>query len=219
TVAGAKVDVNGCELDSDGDGVRDSADNCPDTVPGATVDASGCELDSDHDGVLDSGDKCPNTPAGTPVNADGCEPDDDADGVANSADLCPGTPAGDEVSPFGCSLIRAIALEGVNFLSNDDTLTEASSVILDRVANVLIANGDLVVEIAGHTDAQGPDAYNLDLSQRRAASVRTYLIDKGVPKDRLSSKGYGETEPVADNRTAEGRAKNRRVELRPANQP
>ncbi|MCB1738330.1 MAG: OmpA family protein, partial [Gammaproteobacteria bacterium] len=203
----------------DADGVKDSADQCPNTVAGANVDAKGCERDSDKDGVLDSADRCPNTPKGMVVDANGCPPDDDADGVPNVSDLCLATPAGDKVGPLGCSLNRDITLKGVNFLSNADTLTEESMVILDHIAEVLIANGDLTVEVAGHTDSQGNDAYNLDLSQRRAASVRQYLIDKGVPGTRLSSAGFGETQPVADNGTAEGRAQNRRVELRRTKAP
>jgi OOP family OmpA-OmpF porin len=110
---------------------------------------------------------------------------------------------------------RKLTLEGVNFDNNSSNLRPESLTILDKAVETLKAWGDVKVEVAGHTDSVSSDAYNLDLSQRRAETVRAYLIDKGVAADRLSAKGYGESQPVADNKTEEGRFKNRRVELIP----
>lgn len=107
-----------------------------------------------------------------------------------------------------------IALKGVNFHTNSAELTADSVATLNRAVQTLKDNPDIHAEVAAHTDSQGKDSYNLDLSNRRAASVMNYLVDHGIDATRLSSKGYGETQPTADNATAEGRAQNRRVELR-----
>ena len=173
--------------------------------------------DSDGDGVIDALDKCPTTPAGSTVNAQGCEPDGDADGVVDSMDKCPTTPAGDRVDSKGCSLPKAFNLIGVNFDNNKDTLRADTIAILDDAVATLKRYHALRVEIAGHTDSANSDAYNLDLSQRRANAVLNLFVGKGVEADRLSAKGYGEAEPIADNSTSEGRLKNRRVELRSLN--
>lgn len=108
---------------------------------------------------------------------------------------------------------ETIALTGVNFASNSDELTPASIVILDGAVATLKRRGNIRVEVGAHTDSRGQDAYNLDLSQRRAAAVKDYLVAHGIAASRLTSRGYGETRPIADNGTAAGRAKNRRVEL------
>ncbi len=197
--------------DSDGDGVPDDKDECPYTPKGVKVDARGCELDSDGDGVADSKDKCPGTPAGIKVDSNGCELDSDGDGVVDSKDHCPGTPAGVKVDMHGCP--EAVVLEGVNFKHDSAKLTDSAKTVLDGVAETLRARPDMHVTIVGHTDSQGTDAYNMGLSQRRAESVRAYLVSKGVNASNLSARGDGESKPIADNKTAEGRAKNRRVEL------
>jgi OOP family OmpA-OmpF porin len=217
TSKGAKVNAEGCELDGDGDGVVDALDKCPTTPAGRSVNAEGCELDGDGDGVVDALDKCPTTPAGRKVNAAGCELDGDGDGVLDSADQCPTTPAGDRVDSKGCSLPTVLNLKGVNFDNNKDTLRPDAAAILDDAVATLKRYPALKVEIAGHTDSANSDAYNLDLSQRRAKSVLDYFVGHGVEADRLSAKGYGEAEPIADNATADGRFKNRRVELRSQN--
>ena len=213
TAADAPVDRSGCELDCDGDGVVNSKDNCPRTPAGAAVDAQGCELDSDGDGVTDSNDRCPETPAGAQVDARGCELDSDGDGVLNAADLCPHTAAGVEVDVTGCERAQPILLRGVNFHYDTANLTPEAMSILDGVARSLLNYPELRLEVAGHTDSSGDDAYNLDLSQRRSEAVRTYLISKGVNADMFSAHGYGEERPVVSNATAAGRAENRRVEL------
>ncbi len=217
TPAGRKVNAEGCELDSDGDGVVDALDKCPGTPAGAKVDANGCELDSDGDGVVDRLDQCPGTPAGRKVNAKGCDLDSDGDGVIDVMDQCPNTPAGDRVDSKGCSLPRVIHLKGVNFDNDKDILRPDAIAILDEATATLKRYPGMKVEVAGHTDNRASDAHNLDLSQRRAKAVMDYFVGKGVEAGRLSAKGYGETEPIADNSKAEGRAQNRRVELRVLN--
>jgi len=109
---------------------------------------------------------------------------------------------------------KPVILQGVNFEFDKAVLTADSRQILDRVAASLLAHPEVKVEVGGHTDSVGSDAYNLNLSHQRAEAARDYLINKGVPASRLTAKGYGETKPIADNNTAEGRAKNRRVELK-----
>jgi OOP family OmpA-OmpF porin len=107
-----------------------------------------------------------------------------------------------------------VILRGVEFATNAATLTEGSRPVLDAVAEDLKIHPLVQVELQGHTDSRGADAYNLDLSQRRADSVRDYLVSRGVPGTRLTARGYGETDPIADNATAAGRAENRRVVMK-----
>jgi len=214
TPANVKVDDKGCPLDSDGDGVADYMDKCPGTPAGVSVDSSGCPVDSDGDGVADYMDKCPGTPAGAPVDANGCPTDTDGDGIADYLDKCPNTPAGIKVDNNGCPLAVKIELRGVNFDNNSAKLQSGSSDVLDGTAAILKRYPDLKVEIGGHTDSSGAASYNKMLSQKRAESVRKYLISKGAKAGNLTSRGYGESSPVADNKTRAGRAKNRRVEMK-----
>ncbi len=148
-------------------------------------------------------------PAATPA-----EGDSDADGVADSEDLCPDTPPGIRVEPTGCAGNAPIILEGVSFRYDSHELSGKSHTILDRVAAILRQQPSLRLEIAGHTDTQGKPAYNQWLSQQRAATVMDYLVKQGVNPDNLTARGYGSQQPIADNRTREGLASNRRVELR-----
>ena len=140
--------------------------------------------------------------------------DRDADGVPDSKDLCLDSLAGVTVDATGCVADAPIALEGVNFRYDSDALTNPSRAVLDQVARILLEQPTLKVEIAGHSDTQGNAAYNLWLSEQRAKSVMTYLVTQGVPAERLSAHGYGGSQPIADNTTREGLARNRRVELR-----
>ncbi|MEM9383491.1 MAG: OmpA family protein [Pseudomonadota bacterium] len=211
---GAIVDSTGCELDSDGDGVPDRIDRCPGTTRGVEVDSNGCALDSDGDGVPDYRDRCPNTPPGTPVGEDGCSLDDDGDGVLNVNDDCPNTPAGVRVDFRGCEIRDEISLPGVNFENNSDILLPSSVRTLNGAVDTLRRYADLVVECDGHTDSRGAAEYNQNLSQRRAVAVCDYLEGRGIDGDRLSARGYGESQPIASNETAEGRAANRRVTLK-----
>jgi OOP family OmpA-OmpF porin len=216
TAPGTPVDTSGCPLDDDGDGVVNAADKCPGTPAGAKVDATGCEPDSDADGVADSRDQCPNTPPGAKVDDKGCELDSDGDGVVDSQDKCPGTPKGDRVDAVGCTFKEELVLQGVVFETNSAELRAESIPVLDNAISTLKRYPELKIEVAGHTDSRGSDAYNLQLSSRRAESVRKYLADGGVT-NALTSRGYGERQPVASNNTEEGRQQNRRVVLRVLN--
>ncbi len=213
TMPNSKVNADGCEPDGDNDGVADDIDRCPATAESLQVDFFGCESDSDNDGVTDSTDKCPATAEATRVNTEGCEVDSDSDGVVNSKDICPSTQQGDDVDETGCSALTDMVLTGVGFKPGSAVFTDNSKPVLNKVADILLHRKGLEFEVAGHTDSQGSAASNLKLSQLRAEAVLSYLTDKGVDTGLFSAKGYGEVEPVADNKTAEGRAINRRVEL------
>jgi outer membrane protein OmpA-like peptidoglycan-associated protein len=176
--------------------------------------------DRDADGVPDGVDECKNTPAGDKVDAKGCSlpKDADGDGVNDDKDRCPNTPAGVKVDEDGCQVLfeatkKTLILEGVNFQTGKADLTPESQVILDAVASSLVANEEIKVQVGGHTDNTGSAAVNKRLSAARAESVRQYLISKGVAATRLSAAGFGPSKPVASNKTAAGRAQNRRVEL------
>jgi OOP family OmpA-OmpF porin len=206
-------------MDSDGDGIVDTLDQCPETPNGMDVDADGCPMDSDGDGVPDAMDKCPQTPAGTEVDSAGCPVDSDGDGVADAADKCPGTPAGVQVDASGCP--RTVLKTGaaawtfneISFDVGKADITPRSYPLLDEIAAALIARPALSIDVEGHTDNTGSRAYNMDLSQRRAQSVVDYLSEKGVSTSRLSAKGYGPDRPIAENTTPQGRSKNRRVQF------
>ena len=224
TPAGAVVDANGCPTDADGDGVFDGLDQCDNTPSGAVVDADGCPTDSDGDGVFDGIDQCDNTPSGAVVDANGCPSDEDGDGVLDGIDQCPGTPAGREVDAAGCAEFEAALAQGrlilrdVNFAFNSSELAQDSQDNLDRVAVALrsaIANRPgISIEVQGHTDSVGSESYNQGLSERRAASVRDYVVSvEPSIADALTTNGYGESQPIASNDTDEGRAQNRRVEF------
>lgn len=198
-------------VDSDGDGVADGDDQCPDTPQGVKVDDKGCPLDSDGDGVADYMDKCPDTPKGAPVDANGCPLDSDGDGVADYMDKCPNTPAGATVDSEGC--LKELILRNVHFELNSAQLTTESRETLAPIADALKDRPDIKeLVVVGHTDSSGSASYNQQLSEKRAQSVADYLESAGV-KVKITAKGMGETSPVADNSTTEGRAENRRVEL------
>ncbi|AXS83540.1 MULTISPECIES: OmpA family protein [Marinobacter] len=205
-------------VDSDGDGVPDSRDQCPGTPAGTTVDSTGCEPDADRDGVVDSRDDCPNTPPGAEVDSRGCELDSDNDGIVNSQDLCPNTAAGAEVDETGCEgvveTIETFTIE-VQFPTNSSVIGNAFDSEIRRVADFLKANPETIVEIAGHSDSRGTADYNRALSQRRAEAVAGRLTGPlGVDPSRVNAVGYGEEAPIASNDTVDGRAANRRVEAR-----
>lgn len=145
--------------------------------------------------------------------------DQDKDGVLDNVDKCPDTPPGVAVDAYGCTRKGSITLEGVTFEYNSAKLKPESRTALDAVAADLKKYPKLSIELQGHTDSAGSDAYNLKLSQQRADSVRTYLLDQGVPAGGLVAKGYGESQPIADNKTEEGRALNRRVVMYVINNP
>ena len=138
--------------------------------------------------------------------------DADNDGVIDADDQCADTPANITVNDKGCSNIF-VEIEGVNFEPNSFELTEQSKVILDEAIVTISASPELHIEVQAHTDYKGSGEANLELSEQRALSVKAYLVSKGVNENQLTAKGYGESMPIADNKTAEGRARNRRVEL------
>lgn len=175
--------------------------------------------DSDGDGVPDSLDECPNTPAGVKVDSRGCPLDSDGDGVPDYLDQCPGTPKSFKVDAVGCIIEQTVILRTVNFEFNKDTLTSEAKDALDLVAAGLASQPKLTVQIDGHTDSKGSPAYNLNLSKKRAAAVRQYMIGKGVAATRLAAEGFGESKPIASNDTEAGRAENRRVEFQVLNKP
>ena len=214
TPRGTSVDAYGCEVDSDGDGVKDSMDKCPGTPSGVSVDSEGCPMDSDGDGVTDDKDKCPNTVSGAKVGPDGCELDGDNDGVVDRLDECPDSAPGVQVDIKGCEIKDEIRLPGVNFESNSDRLLPGATNVLDDAVATLKKNPTITVEVAGHTDSDGAAEYNEGLSARRATTVRDYLASNDISVNRMTVRGYGESQPIADNGTREGKAQNRRVVLR-----
>ena len=224
-------DFDGCpDYDNDGDGVRDLDDKCDNTPEGVEVGPDGCpDDDLDGDGIPNKYDKCPEDPEDIDgfEDGDGCpDVDNDKDGIPDTADDCPNQPetVNDFLDEDGCpddpnekvviSKDKIIITEPVYFATNKAAILPQSFEILDEVARVMSENPQIeLVRVEGHTDDRGRDEYNLDLSQKRADSVRTYLLDKGISRNRLESVGYGEAQPIADNETADGRAKNRRVEF------
>lgn len=211
--------------DADGDGVVDSKDRCPGTPSGAVVDANGCPVDSDGDGVPDGLDRCERTPKGATVDRNGCPSDSDGDGVLDGIDQCADTSKDLAVDKKGCPIPigdvgqeflekNAVAFN-VEFASDKWDIRPSSYAALDRVGEVLNDWTDAEVEVAGHTDSQGSDKHNELLSQRRAESVKAYLIRKfpRIRAENLKPVGFGEKKPIASNDTAEGRASNRRVEF------
>jgi outer membrane protein OmpA-like peptidoglycan-associated protein len=139
--------------------------------------------------------------------------DSDQDGIGNKTDLCPNSATGTVVDKLGCRHAKAIILDGVNFKTNSAKLTHKSLAILDQVVNALSKIPKMQLEISGHTDSDGGEASNLNLSQRRAEATLAYLKSHGVDISEMTAKGYGESKAIANNSTAEGKAKNRRVEL------
>ena len=226
TPTGVRVDANGCPLDTDGDGVADYMDKCPNTPAYTQVDDAGCPVDTDQDGVADYMDKCPNTRRGAKVDASGCPLDSDGDGVVDYMDNCPGTPKGTPVDYSGCPLPQATKsakvtdvgtwlYEDIQFDTGSAKIKPASYAVLDEIAELLVSTPSLKVEIQGHTDSAGSRDMNVRLSKDRANSVAAYLVNKGVSADQLTTEGYGPSRPIASNDSAAGRAKNRRVELKP----
>lgn len=211
--------LNGCP-DSDGDGILDKDDACPNKAGIAKY--KGCPIpDTDGDGINDEEDKCP-TVAGL-ARYQGCPiPDTDGDGINDEEDKCP-TVAG-VAENFGCpkideAIIQKIeyAAKNVYFASGKFTLLSKSFKPLNDVAKIMNDNPDLKLDISGHTDNTGDAAKNQTLSENRAKSVLDYLVKKGVDASRVTSAGYGQDQPIADNNTAAGRAKNRRVEIKVRN--
>ncbi|WP_276485719.1 OmpA family protein [Paraflavitalea pollutisoli] len=214
--------TKGCP-DKDGDGVADQVDKCPDVAGVAAY--QGCPVpDTDKDGVNDLEDKCPNE-AG-PASNQGCplpkpkpEPDTDGDGVIDKEDQCP-TEAGTKANN-GCPVLRKEVIEQVNFAARNIlfqtgsvTVDASSYAALNEIVSILQKNPKLRLNINGYTDNVGAITSNKEISQKRADAVKKYLNEKGIAINRLTAKGHGPANPIADNNTVAGRVKNRRVELK-----
>jgi outer membrane protein OmpA-like peptidoglycan-associated protein len=207
--------------DKDGDGIPDANDRCVDVAedPDGYQDTDGCPDDDDGDGLADAVDRCPALVG--PAENGGCpDSDRDADAVVDRLDECPDVPGPAESR--GCPRSGAVKLSGekiefegtVYFDTDKDVIQERSFELLDGIATVIKAHPEVGrIRVEGHTDAQGPREHNLDLSKRRAKAVVRHLAGKGVDEQRLRSEGFGPDRPVADNKTIDGRAKNRRVEF------
>jgi outer membrane protein OmpA-like peptidoglycan-associated protein len=217
-------DLDGCpDPDNDGDRIMDTMDQCPDLPEDfdGFQDEDGCpEADNDGDGIIDGRDQCPEQAEDLDgfEDEDGCpEEDNDEDGVLDEVDQCPNTPARTAVDQNGCPRVEEIQqdliLEGVTFVTASAQLTPESLGILSSVAESLMAWPDVRIEIRGHTDSTGSPEGNRDLSHRRALAVKDSLVHLGVTPTRITAIGYGEDYPLANNRTAEGRKINRRVEI------
>ncbi len=203
--------LNGCP-DKDGDGVADYQDKCPEVF--GTTSLLGCP-DKDNDGVTDSEDYCPDLKGFTELH--GC-PDMDGDGVLENIDKCPKVAGIERLE--GCPEIKEDlkktlqkASMGIQFEPGKALLQKQSFIVLDQVVTLLEQNNNYRLFIGGHTDNVGDPAANLELSEKRARAVQMYLLSKGIDSSRLYFSGYGDTKPVADNGTKEGRIKNKRIEL------
>ncbi len=228
-------DQDGCpETDTDRDGIWDADDNCPNEPEDldSFLDTDGCpDLDNDSDGLVDSLDRCPDEPEDFDgdEDEDGCPDsakDSDGDGVLDDVDKCLYDP--ETINAYldedGCpdtppqnvriTKEKIEIQEKIMFASGRSRILAVSYDILDAVSQVMQDYPDLKVRIEGHTDSDGSESSNLTLSQARADAVRRYLIDSGIEGSRLVSVGYGETQPIDTNRTASGKANNRRVEFR-----
>lgn len=225
------ADREGCpDLDSDHDGLADVSDRCPQQPEDkdSFQDDDGCpDLDNDEDGVLDASDRCPNEPEDRDAfqDDDGCpDPDNDQDQIADADDQCP-LVAG-VVEERGCPKPQPIGLasltkdnielrETVLFGNNNADIQPGSFPLMDAIAGLLAEHTEVeIVVVEGHTDSRGAKAHNQRLSEKRAQSVVTALVARGIAPTRLTSVGYGLTRPLAPNDSDENRAKNRRVELR-----
>ena len=230
--AGSKPDPQrpGCPLpDKDGDGVVDVEDKCPDVAMGAVPDPDrlGCPAgDADHDGFLDPVDQCKAVAAGLHPDPQkpGCpSPDRDKDSIPDVVDACPDKAGAPNADPKknGCPGLvevrgeQLVILRPVFFATDKDVILAKSFPVLQAVADALKLTASIKkMRVEGHTDSSGKKEHNLDLSDRRAHSVMNWLVEKAkVDASRLEAKGYGSERPVADNRKAAGRAKNRRVEF------
>lgn len=225
-------DDDGCpDLDNDGDGIPDIRDKCPNEPEDfdGVQDDDGCPdivQDSDNDRIPDDKDKCPLVAEDIDgfQDDDGCpDPDNDLDGIPDVTDKCPNEPEtyngymDDDGCPDERPIEESFILRGVSFASGSAALTRDSYPVLDQVIKSLTAYPEVKVEIAGYTDDVGKDDYNRELSQRRADAVRQYIVNAGISAERIAARGYGESSPVASNKTPAGRAENRRIEFHKLN--
>jgi len=200
--------LQGCP-DRDGDGISDASDKCPDVAGLARY--QGCPIpDTDKDGINDEVDKCV-TVAGL-ARYEGCPiPDTDGDGVNDEEDKCPKRPGVKD--NFGCPVI-GIKSYAIVFKTGSAVLLPQGKLRLDSVARYLVNNPEVNVTIDGHTDNTGSDKINDPLSLKRAEACKAYIAKKGIDAARMTTAGFGSKQPTADNKTAEGRRKNRRIEIK-----
>ncbi|MGH8491997.1 MAG: OmpA family protein [Moraxellaceae bacterium] len=217
-IVGLGIEFSG----ADGGSSKASADPEPQPEPqqieeaaAAVAPVAAVVVDSDGDGVADINDKCSDSPAGVQVDADGCPLDGDMDGVPDYRDQCPATAAGVVVDEKGCDKILTETINkqlSVTFDSGKVVVKDEYKAEIAEVAGLLKQYPGTSVEIQGHTDSSGKKASNDKLSQQRADAVKAVLVNEnGVDASRVTAKGYGSSQPVADNKTAEGKAQNRRV--------
>jgi outer membrane protein OmpA-like peptidoglycan-associated protein len=217
TPAGIAVDSTGCPLDSDKDGVPDYLDRCADTPANLEVDSFGCPPDADSDGIPDYFDKCSDTPIGIAVDSVGCPVDADEDGIPDYLDKCPGTPLNTKVDSSGCpeetveTFYQFILRGDDTFESNSAELIETSKILLNEIANYIKNQPGSKWRIEGYMDNQGSISMLKKLSFDRAKSVLDYLVSQGLSPDQFSIFGLGNSSPIANNNTAEGRSTNRRI--------
>ncbi len=208
------AEFNGCP-DTDGDGIVDKNDACPDVAGPKAL--QGCP-DSDNDGIADKDDKCP-TEAGPKANG-GCPwPDTDGDGVVDKDDLCPNVKG--TVANKGCPEVTEEVMKQLNeygrtilFNSGKSSFKQETMPVLEAMTKIFKEYPHAQFTIEGHTDSDGSEKFNQKLSEERAAAVKGFLVENGIAADRLTSSGYGETKPIASNKTAKGKAQNRRVEVK-----
>ena len=218
TPRGAEVDSVGCPIDSDRDGVPDGLDDCPATPPEARkeVDIHGCPVDSDFDGIPDYADSCAFGPVGAQVDEKGCPIDSDNDGVPDGLDDCPNTLPGVEVDQHGCidlSMLSKPMVLNIDYAPGSFEVDPHNWKRVERLAGLLNFVPDIRIDINGYTDDIGGEAANRALSEKRANRVKGILVAAGVDPERIKVFGKGETNFVASNQTAAGRAKNRRIEI------
>ena len=220
TPLGIAVDKFGCPLDSDMDGIPDYLDKCPDTPQGVIVDEFGCPLDSDKDGVPDYLDKCPDTPQGVKIDSVGCPIDSDHDGVPDYHDKCPDTPPNTTVDSNGCSTKdQSNAETFYQFILRGDDTFESNSAIIKKGARLLLNEIAFYIQnqpnskwrIEGHMDSEGVATHIKKLSYDRAKAILDYLVLQGLNEDRFTIYGLGDSFPIANNNTSEGRSTNRRI--------
>lgn len=218
TPMGAVVDDVGCAQDSDHDGISDGLDDCPSTDARAAglVDIYGCPVDSDFDGIPDYRDNCPANRVGAQVDSSGCPVDSDGDGVPDGLDDCPGTIFGVGVDQFGCidlTVLDKPMVLNIDYTPGSFEIDPHSRKRLEDLARVLTFVPDIKLDITGYTDNIGTTEANQRLSEKRARRVLDYLVSQGVAEARMKAFGRGESSFVATNDTAEGRSKNRRIEI------
>ena len=206
----------------------DPVDVCPEEKGVASQDPkkNGCPGDRDADGILDAADACPDVvgPKSADATVNGCPEDPDGDGIKAPKDACPNEKGKADPDPKqnGCPrLVRVDQNEiatreqiqfKINGRNRSETISPVSADLMKEIGDVITQHPEITrIEVQGHTDDSGRDDYNLSLSQERAEMVRKWLIDAGIPGDKLTAKGYGYTLPVADNRIRQGRQANRRV--------